>query len=71
MGEIRSKRGEGRELTKDQLAGADGECWGLCECSFESVQRADVLGAEARLVFGWIWDIAHPDVERYLPPIQY
>ncbi len=45
------------------VPGADGQCWGLCECSFESVQHADVLGSDASLVFGWIWDIAHPDVE--------
>jgi hypothetical protein len=32
--------------------------------SFASVQHADVLGTGASLVFGWIWDIAHPDVER-------
>lgn len=27
------------------------------------VQHANVLGANARLVFGWIWKFAHPDVE--------
>ena len=36
-------------------------CFGICECSFE-VQ--DVLGSQARLVFGWVFDIASPQVER-------
>ena len=59
-GKWKGKRPDGGSV----VPGADGQCWGLCECSFESVQRADVLGSGSSLVFGWIWDIAHPAVEK-------
>ena len=60
-GEWRGRRPDGGGGT---WKNASGDCFGTCECSFDHIPA--VLGSGARLIFGWIWELAHPSVEDVL-----